>query len=170
MSTVPQWRLSFPEFPLEDMPELGANWLDVSWHNDACPCFFNKSLNLYAWIQPRDRSLWEMDTKDGRILIVRGDHNGELPSLATDKPLISGEEWEPIAEAIKDSHLERSWICDRWTMCLGLGFHPDTRGDSIESLTLYERAEFDHDMNRLFEISPDAYQDGLDAFERAKLI
>jgi hypothetical protein len=31
----------FPEFPAVDMPEefMMHPWRDISWHNDACPCF-----------------------------------------------------------------------------------------------------------------------------------
>lgn len=170
MTNNPQWLIEFPEFPESDMPELGEGWIDISWHNDVSPSFYNERLNLYAWIDTKDRSLWEMQTDDARILVIRGDHNGELTNLDSDFPLISGEEWAPIAEALKDSKLERDWICNRWTTRLGIGFHPDSEGANIKGLSAYEIAEFDHDMNRLFEISSDPYQDGLEAFARAGLI
>ena len=165
-----QWRVEFPNFPESDMPELGEGWVDVSWHNDVCPCFHNEGLNVYAWIDTRDRNLWEMQTDDARILVIRGDKYGQLTNMDSDFPLISGEEWAPIAEALKDSKLERNWICNRWTTRLGIGFHPDSAGSNIQGLSDFEREEYDYDMERLFQISPDAYLDGLEAFKRAGLI
>jgi hypothetical protein len=32
-------RREFPDFPLESLPEIPADWDDQSWHNDACPSF-----------------------------------------------------------------------------------------------------------------------------------
>jgi hypothetical protein len=169
MESLPLWKLEFPYFPINDIPDLGADWEDVSWHNDACPCFYNQRLNLFAWIEPKDRSLWELDTKDARILIIKGDRNRELPNHDFE-PLVSGEDWEDIAHALKDSKLERDWICDRWTKRLGIGFHPDSEGFDIKGFSYEEAAEFDNDMERLFQISDDPYQDGLEAFQRANLI
>lgn len=34
-----QWQSEFPQFPADDMPTIPAEWHDVSWCNDACPCF-----------------------------------------------------------------------------------------------------------------------------------
>lgn len=33
------WKTEFPEFAESDMPAIPAEWLDSSWHNDACPSF-----------------------------------------------------------------------------------------------------------------------------------
>jgi hypothetical protein len=33
------FRKEFPDFDPATMPEIPAAWRDVSWHNDACPCF-----------------------------------------------------------------------------------------------------------------------------------
>lgn len=34
------WKDEFPQFPAQDMPAIPAlGWIDVSWHNDACPSF-----------------------------------------------------------------------------------------------------------------------------------
>lgn len=33
------YQTEFPDFPAADMPDIPATWRDISWHNDACPCF-----------------------------------------------------------------------------------------------------------------------------------
>ena len=33
------YQTEFPEFAPATMPDIPAAWRDVSWHNDACPCF-----------------------------------------------------------------------------------------------------------------------------------
>jgi hypothetical protein len=38
------FKTEFPDYPHADMPAvfLSAPWVDVSWHNEACPCFARK--------------------------------------------------------------------------------------------------------------------------------
>ncbi len=33
------YHIAFPDFPASELPPIPAQWRDVSWHNDACPCF-----------------------------------------------------------------------------------------------------------------------------------
>ena len=33
------YQTAFPDFDPATMPDIPAAWRDVSWHNDACPCF-----------------------------------------------------------------------------------------------------------------------------------
>lgn len=62
-------------------------------------------------------------------------------------------------------------IADKWVKRLGLGFHPDTRGkDYSPKFSKEDVAAYDRDMEQLFEISPDPYQAGIDAWTRAGLM
>ena len=33
------YQTAFPDFDPATMPDIPESWRDVSWHNDACPCF-----------------------------------------------------------------------------------------------------------------------------------
>lgn len=37
--TFPQLASEFPDYPAADLPAIPADWVDISWHNDACPSF-----------------------------------------------------------------------------------------------------------------------------------
>ena len=77
---APRWHAEFPTYAFADMPALPRAWEDVSWHNDACPCFVVAGVNggemLRAWVDYRDpnnrdngpdmpRFLLQWDTFDG---------------------------------------------------------------------------------------------------------
>jgi hypothetical protein len=52
------WRKEFPSYPVEAMPAIPKDWLDVSWRNDACPRFVVPHLGVSVWIDwpdPEDR-------------------------------------------------------------------------------------------------------------------
>lgn len=63
-------------------------------------------------------------------------------------------------------------ITDKWVSILGIGFHPDTRGDEYGSpaLSVALVAEYERDMQTLFSVSQDAYAECIAAWERAGLI
>lgn len=63
-------------------------------------------------------------------------------------------------------------ITDKWVSILGIGFHPDTRGEDYCSPALSAAmvAEYERDMQTLFSVSRDAYADAMAAWERAGLI
>lgn len=172
---TPKWAQEFPGFPPEDMPPLSPEWKDMSWRNDAGPNFYNDRLNLWLFVMPRDRGVWPWDDEDcanqPRFAVYYNSHDG-APLVESDLAYCEGEEWADIEAAINDPDRERErrWLCDRWTACLGVGWHPDNRGASYTGLTEYEQREYDANMERLFEISPDPYADGLAALERAGLI
>ena len=174
MSNIPLWLKEFPSFPVSNMPELGDDWKDMSWHNDACPVFYNEDERVFLYINPRNRDLWDSPyhDKEKRMFIIPAseDETGDVMPCTMAKPLAYGEEFDEIEQALADKALWRQWICDHWTFVLGLGFHPDTRGDTIDGLEYSERKAFDRHMATLFLFSDDPYEDGLDAFKRANLI
>lgn len=170
----PHWLTQFPSFPIDDMPPLDPEaWEDRSWCNDAGPNFYNASLKAWLFVLPRDRDAWPWDDPDvaatPRLTVYRDDlvDNAPLSDLA---PMIEGEEWTDVAAALVDPQTERRWLCDRWTKRLGVGWHPDTRGEDIEALTPQEQAMYDADMERLSVIAIDPYCEGLAAMQRAGLI
>lgn len=169
-TTTPKWQQEFPNFPAADIPALSAEWEDHSWHNDAGPTFYNPRLRAWVFILPRDRALWQEEVEGLPRISAYYDAHDNAPLVDLDKPLAEGEEWADVLAAIENPETERRWICDRWTVRLDTAWHPDTRGEAFPDLTEYEQAEYDANMDRLAEISPDQYADGLAAWERAGLI
>lgn len=53
------YREEFPDFPPETMPAIPAAFLDISWHNDACPCFESAELRLILFVDYADKALSE---------------------------------------------------------------------------------------------------------------
>lgn len=74
-------------------------------------------------------------------------------------------------EAIElENIVHAAQITDKWVAILEIGFHPDTHGaDYTPALRADLVAEYDRDMNKLFEVTSDPYQAALDAWERAGL-
>ena len=63
-------------------------------------------------------------------------------------------------------------ITDKWVAILGIGFHPDTRGEDYSSPALSAEmvAEYERDMKTLFAVSSDPYADAIEAWKRAGII
>jgi len=89
------YRIEFPQYPVADMPALPDGWNDVSWHNNACPCFENVALRaaLYIdYLKPEDREFQPCDFADGcgggRFVVFEVDSEGcftdDLPRFAFD--------------------------------------------------------------------------------------
>ena len=167
-----KWQDEFPTFPAADMPSLSSDWLDMSWRNDAGPNFYNDKLRAWLFVLPHHRDEWPFNDPDienmARISVYHGDENTG-PDVWS-KPLAEGEEWQTVLAVLENPETERAHICDKWTVCLGVSFHPDSRGENYPTLTSEEKERFDSDMARLFEISQDPYADGLAAFARAGII
>ena len=66
-------------------------------------------------------------------------------------------------------------ICRKWVARLGLGFHPDTRGEDYlddngeHALPDAEVIEYNRDMNTLFKVAADPYECGVMAMQDADL-
>lgn len=77
------------------------------------------------------------------------------------------------AEAIELQNIAHAaQITDKWVAILGIGFHPDTRGNEYGSPALSAAmvAEYERDMRTLFSVSQDAYAECIAAWERAGII
>lgn len=49
----------FPDYASEDYPEIPANWLNMSWHNDAMPFFVVPEKHLGVWMDYKDPAMRE---------------------------------------------------------------------------------------------------------------
>lgn len=86
---APQWRKQFPD--MESMPYQFAAFQDVSWHNDACPCFEvgqHAGRSLRLWVDYADIKLRE-STMGTRYLLQWTPKHGsdailERPVVQTD--------------------------------------------------------------------------------------
>lgn len=53
------WKTEFPDFPEADLPAIPADFVDTSWHNNACPSFTSDEAELTVWIDYSDVSMRE---------------------------------------------------------------------------------------------------------------
>lgn len=82
---MPTFRTEFPDFDPATLPAIPDGFTDISWHNEACPCFTSGYLNIWTdYADPAQRE-WE-GTK--RFSVVACDETGagedDFPILATD--------------------------------------------------------------------------------------
>jgi hypothetical protein len=59
------YKYEFPNFDYE-IPELGNDWIDSSWHNDVCPSFeysTGTGLTYRLWFEYKDPDIREMGGK-----------------------------------------------------------------------------------------------------------
>lgn len=62
-------------------------------------------------------------------------------------------------------------IATKWLTVIGIGFNPDTKSDNYEpALSPQQQIEYDDDMDRLWDVSPDPYADCLEAMEELGMI
>lgn len=56
---APKWQVEFPDYPAADMPAIPSEWVDSSWHNDACPSFLVcPSLGVFVdYAEPAGRDI-----------------------------------------------------------------------------------------------------------------
>ena len=92
-----RFRMEFPDFPVEDMPQIPAGFEDWSWHNDACPSFTDESRRLRLWIDYR-----EPEKRD-----LAGAHRFMLTRLTSERDpdeyedvLTESDDYSEILEAI----------------------------------------------------------------------
>lgn len=88
------WRTEFRDFPAEDMPQIPSNWIDESWHNDACPsfkiCERSDGNFLRVWVDFADVS--QREVQDGKRFILYVT-NSEASYIET---LCETDDWEEV--------------------------------------------------------------------------
>lgn len=91
------FQTEFPDYPVTDMPAMPAhgNFVDTSWHNNACPSITSDDLGLHIWIDFVDKSLREF--QDGpRFIVTRQDN--EFETIDT---VLETEEWNEVLAVIE---------------------------------------------------------------------
>lgn len=86
------YQTEFPDFPAADMPDIPTTWRDVSWHNDACPCFEfmaagpsdSNYQSAIVWIAERDPAAREFQTGKRFYICYREGETETLDVLETD--------------------------------------------------------------------------------------
>jgi hypothetical protein len=89
------WRIEFPDFPVEDMPTLPEGWADASWHNDACPSFVNERLKAAIFIDYRDPAMRGLGLEGAARFAVL--NINEAGNIETDvEPLAEGDNIDSV--------------------------------------------------------------------------
>jgi hypothetical protein len=92
----------FPDFPAADMPAMPAHgdFVDTSWHNDACPSIASDALGLRVWIDFADRSVREIE--DGPRFIVARQDDG----VVTGEAILETDDWDEVLAVIEQERLK----------------------------------------------------------------
>jgi hypothetical protein len=72
------YQTEFPDFDASTMPEIPADFVDCSWHNDTCPSFYNEKLSMYIYVDYADKLLREFKESERFGLAVIGNDNDEV--------------------------------------------------------------------------------------------
>lgn len=81
----------FPTFAAETLPDIPADWIDVSWHHDTAPSW--KAGELYVYIDYAERELREFP--DGpRFTVQTGGADVEI--------LYHGDDWAEVLKTVSE--------------------------------------------------------------------
>lgn len=72
------YQIEFPDFDASTMPEIPADFIDQSWHNDVCPSFYNEKLSMTLYVDYADKQLREFTNSERFTLTVIGNDNDEV--------------------------------------------------------------------------------------------
>jgi len=86
-------KTEFPDYDTATLPEIPADFVDGSWHNDACPSWINEDLSLHLYVDYADPSQRDAPTWP-RFCLLWIDGNEEPHTIA------SGDDWQVILDAI----------------------------------------------------------------------
>lgn len=92
------YQTEFPDIPAADMPDIPKTWRDVSWHNDACPCFEfmaagagdSNYQSAVVWIAERDPALREF--QNGKRFLITYYTDGRLDCL----DVLETDDWTAV--------------------------------------------------------------------------
>lgn len=91
---APQWQVEFPDFPVSDLPKIPDNWVDQSWHNDACP-FWVAPPSTGIFVDYSDTALREF-VGGPRFVVVRLEADGTHPTAPDENPLLATDDWDAV--------------------------------------------------------------------------
>ncbi|MDX0262906.1 hypothetical protein GOC60_17130 [Sinorhizobium meliloti] len=89
------FKTEFPGFDPATMPPLPEGFVDISWHNDACPSFMDPKTRLRLFVDYADPAEREM-TRGFRFSLHTCDKDGDCL-----QPVIDSDDWGDIAAAIE---------------------------------------------------------------------
>ena len=81
------------------MPAQG-DFVDTSWHNDACPSFTSDALGLQIWIDFADKSVRDFD--DGYHFIVVRQDDG----IVVGDAILETDDWNEVLAVIEQEQLK----------------------------------------------------------------
>ena len=69
------YQIEFPNFDASAMPEIPADFVDCSWHNDVCPSFYNEKLRMTLYVDYADKLLREFtDSERFTLTVIDNDY------------------------------------------------------------------------------------------------
>lgn len=74
----------FPDFDVNTLPAIPADWVDVSWHNDTCPSFevaAYAAFNVYVFVDYEDPAKREHDGESRFYIIKVAANTGDTETL-----------------------------------------------------------------------------------------
>ncbi|MGX1323269.1 hypothetical protein AB7M17_006722 [Bradyrhizobium sp. USDA 377] len=94
------WKTEFPDFPEADMPAIPADFVDTSWHNNACPSFTSDEAELTVWIDYLDVS--QREHGSGHRFTIEPQRNG----VEITGDWFSGDDWTEALAFIESNRAE----------------------------------------------------------------
>lgn len=155
----------FPDYDASTLPTIPPGFEPAHWHNEACPHWERavddgSSPYLSLWIDFPDPA--HREVAGPRYLLLWNSAPTNDRSLCLEHT----DDWAAILDVLE--HLEARIIAARWVDRIGIGFHIDTRGADYTFQKTGRRvlnnvlaAEYDADMERLFRLVDDPYEQGL---------
>ena len=91
------FQTEFPDYPVADMPAMPAHgdFVDTSWHNDACPSITSDALGLRIWIDFADKTVREFENGP-RFIVTRQDGG-----IETGQTVIETDGWDEVLAVIE---------------------------------------------------------------------
>jgi hypothetical protein len=151
----------FPDYDLSTLPEIPDGFQSTAWHNESCPTWHERD----STSEPKVGDLMlAIDYADESRREMPGGQRFNLhmyDGACEPHPLISSDDWAVIEDAVSFA---------RYVRRLGLGFHPDTRGDDYvnadgsRTFTDEEAADYD-DAIEAASLGVDPYAFGIEIWE-----
>lgn len=90
------YQIEFPDFDPTTMPDIPEGWIDVSWHNDACPCF-EVPAGLFVYVDYLDPAKREMGDTVPRFSILN-----QATNFSTET-----DSWEDVKEFVSNYGVDK---------------------------------------------------------------
>lgn len=87
-------REEFPDFDPATLPPIPADWVDISWHNDACPSWANEKAQARVFVNYldlEDREYWG----GGRFCVL------STADATLDHDLLQTDNWDEVLDLVR---------------------------------------------------------------------